>query len=88
MKEIVIQINGETMISVDVSVKNVMYVEKFMFGILLHVIMKMENIEQVLWMIQQLCVMKLKSHTRKKHILMKSKQPVKHKIFIFCFHFY
>ena len=37
----VIQINGGIMINVDVSVKNV---EKIMFGILLHVVVKMENI--------------------------------------------
>ena len=30
--------------NVNVSVKNVMYVKKIMFGILLHVIVKMENI--------------------------------------------
>ena len=36
-----------------------MYVKEVMFGILLHVIVKMENILQVLWMIQQFCVMKL-----------------------------
>ena len=41
MEENVIQINGGRMINVDVSVKNVMYVTKIMFGILLHVIMKM-----------------------------------------------
>ena len=35
----------------DVSVKNVMYVKKIMIGILLHVVVKMENIEQVLWII-------------------------------------
>ena len=40
----VIQINGEITINVDVSVKNVMYVEKIIFGILLHVIAKMGNI--------------------------------------------
>ena len=51
MKEIVIQINGGTMINVDVSVKNVIYVKRIMFGILLHVIVEMENIQQVLWMI-------------------------------------
>ena len=44
MEKIVIQINGGIMINVDVSVKNVMYVKKIMFGILLHVIVKMENI--------------------------------------------
>ena len=44
IEENVIQINGGLMINVDVSVKNVMYVKKIMFGILLHVIWKMENI--------------------------------------------
>ena len=44
MEEIVTRINGGIMINVDVSVKNVMYVKKIMFGILLHVIVKMENI--------------------------------------------
>ena len=40
----VIQINGGIMINVDVSVKNVTYVKKIIFGILLHVVVKMENI--------------------------------------------
>ena len=44
MEEIVIQVNGRIMINADVSVKNVMYMKKIMFGILLHVIVKMENI--------------------------------------------
>ena len=35
--------NGCIMINVDVSVKN-MYVEKTIFGILLHVVVKMESI--------------------------------------------
>ena len=39
--------------------KKRMYVKKIMFGTLLHVIVKMENIQQVLLMIQQLFVMKL-----------------------------
>ena len=34
MEENVTQINGGIMINVDVSVKNVMYVKKIMFGIL------------------------------------------------------
>ena len=38
MEDIVIQINGGIMLNVDVSVKNVMYVEKIMFGILIHLI--------------------------------------------------
>ena len=40
----VIQINGGIEINVDVSVKSVVYVKKVMFGILLHVVVKMENI--------------------------------------------
>ena len=43
MEEIVIQIHGGIMINADVSVKNVMCVKKTVFGILLHVIVKMEN---------------------------------------------
>ena len=32
-----------------------MYLKKIIFGILVNVFVKMENIQQVLWMIQQLC---------------------------------
>ena len=59
IEENVIQINGGVTINVDVSVKNVMYVKEIIFGILLHVVRKMENVKQVLWIIQQLRVMKL-----------------------------
>ena len=52
MEQNVIQINGEIMINVDVSVKNVMYLKKIIFGILLRVVVEMENIKQVLWIIQ------------------------------------
>ena len=44
MEKIVIQINGGITINVDVSVKNVMYAKKIMFGILLLVVVKMVNI--------------------------------------------
>ena len=44
MEENVIQIDGEITINVGVSVKNVMYVKKIIFGILLHVVVKVENI--------------------------------------------
>ena len=40
----VIQINGGITINVDVSVKIFMYMKKIIFGILLHLIVKMENI--------------------------------------------
>ena len=55
----VIQINGGTTINVDVSVKKIHVCEKIMFEILLHVIVKIENIYQVLWKIQWLLLMKL-----------------------------
>ena len=44
MEENVIQINGGLKKNVDVNVKNVMYVKNIIFGILLHVVVKMENI--------------------------------------------
>ena len=44
--------------------------------------------QQVLWMIQQLHLMKLQNHTMKKQISMKRKQFVKRKNFIFFLHFY
>ena len=43
-EENVIQINSGITINVDVNLKNIMYVKKIMFGILLHVIVKTENI--------------------------------------------
>ena len=39
-----IQINGGITVNVDVSVKNLMHVKKIIFGILLHVLVKTENI--------------------------------------------
>ena len=44
MEKNVIQINAGIATNVDVSVKNVMHVEKNIFGILLYVVVKMENI--------------------------------------------
>ena len=52
IKKNVIQINYGIMINVNVSVKNIIYVKKIKFEILVHVFVKMENIQQVLWMIQ------------------------------------
>ena len=40
----VIQINGGITINVDVSVKNIIYIKKIIFGILVHVFLKMKNI--------------------------------------------
>ena len=47
----VIHINGGIIINADVSAKNIVYVKQIIFGILLLVVAKMENIQQVLWMI-------------------------------------
>ena len=43
MVENVIQIKSGIMINVNESEKNIIYVEKFMFGILLHVVARMVN---------------------------------------------
>ena len=43
MEENVIQINGGITMNVDVSLKNVMYVKKNIFGIHLHVLVKMDD---------------------------------------------
>ena len=59
MQENEIQVNGGMMINVVVSVKNIIHVKKVMSEILLHVIVKMKNILQTLWMIQQFFVMKV-----------------------------
>ena len=44
MVENVIEINGGITINVDASVKKVIYVKKIIFGILLHVVVKMKGI--------------------------------------------
>ena len=44
MEENVIQTNGGISINANVSVKNVMYVKKIIFQILLHVVVKVGNI--------------------------------------------
>ena len=43
MEEDLIQINGETLINVDVSVRNIIHVKKVTFGALLDTFVKMEN---------------------------------------------
>ena len=44
MEENVIQIKSGMMINVDVSAKNILYMKKITFGILLHVVAKRESI--------------------------------------------
>ena len=99
MDEDVIEINGRTMIILHVTETNITYVKNIMFGTLVHVFVKIENIQQVLWVIQRLRVMKLQNHMMKtwirkldqtmklsrtmKQILMGIEQPAKRKILIF-----
>ena len=59
MEENVIQINGGIKDKCRCEHKNVMYVKIIIFGILQHVVVEMGNISQVLWMIQQLRLIKL-----------------------------
>ena len=58
----VIQIESRTMINVDVStnIQEKMFAKKVIFGILLHVVLKMVDMQKVLLTIQWLCAMKLK----------------------------
>ena len=51
MEKNVIHIKSGIIINVDVSVKNI-YVKNIVFGILLHVVVKMVNIYQILFTIQ------------------------------------
>ena len=44
MRKNVIQIESSIIINVDAIVKNIIYVKNVIFGILLHVIVKMKNI--------------------------------------------
>ena len=52
MEEKLIHVDGRIMINANLSVKNVMYVKKIMLEILLHVVVKMDNIKKVLRIIQ------------------------------------
>ena len=51
MEQNATQIKGGIILNVNMSVKNIIYKKKIMFGILVHVVVKTENIQQVLWMI-------------------------------------
>ena len=87
----VTRIDAGITVIVDVSVKKIMHVGKVKFRILLQVIVKMENIYQILWMIQRTCVTKSESHMMIKqfqHILMKRKRSAKRKTIIYYLHFY
>ena len=85
MEKNVIQTNGGIIINAPVSVKNVMVVKKIMFGIQLHVIKEIENIQQLLCMIQQLTVMKLWDDTMEKQILRKREEPAQNFYILIAF---
>ena len=78
MKRNVVHINGGIKINVYVSVENVIYIKKIIFRILIQVVVKMENIYQVVWMIQQLHVIELlkKKQKQLEQILMKKKNAI------------
>ena len=59
MEEIFIQINGGITINVNVSVKKMMYVKRILFGIQVNVFVRIENIQQLLWI--KLSVIKLQA---------------------------
>ena len=61
-----IQINSGKMTNVNMRVKNIIYVKEIMFEILLHLIVKLENIYHILWMIQRLFVMKLQMRMKRR----------------------
>ena len=97
MEQNVIQTNGGITINVDVSIKIIIYVKKIMFQILLRVIVKIENIQQVLCMIlcmilAIICDEIIKSyHKEIKTIptnVNKKISLVKHKVSIFYLPFY
>ena len=91
MKRNVVHINGGIKINVYVSVENAIYIKKIIFRILIQVVVKMENIYQVVWMIQQLHVIELlkKKQKQLEQILMKKKmQSLKQKVSVFYLHFY
>ena len=84
MEEIVIQIKGEIMINIDVSVKNVMYVKKTMSGILLHG----KYLPSIMDDSAIMCYEIIESYKEATNFNEKKTQPVKRKISIFYLHFY
>ena len=93
MEENLIQINGGLITNVDVSVKKRMYVKMIMFGILLHVAVKMEKyLASIMDDSAMTCDEIIESNAEETKTiptsLMKRKQPIKRKISIFYLHFY
>ena len=59
MEENIIQVKSGKTMNVDVNMKTIIYVKNTIFGILIHVVVKIESFYQVLSMIHLLHVMKL-----------------------------
>ena len=89
MEENVIQINGGISTNVDVSVKNVTYSKKIIFGNLLHIAVKMENSQHIGITDDSaiLCDEIIESYNEE-IILIKRNKSAKCKISIFYLHFY
>ena len=89
MEENVIQINGGISTNVDVSVKNVTYSKKIIFGILLPIAVKMENSQHIGITDDSaiLCDEIIESYNEE-IILIKRNKSAKCKISIFYLHFY
>ena len=49
MEESVTQIKSGIIVNVEASIKNIIYVKKIIIAILLHVVVKMENIRKYYW---------------------------------------
>ena len=74
MEESEIQIKIRIIVNVKASVRNIIYVRKIMFGILLHLVVKMVNILQILLTILSLRVMGLKRKQKQsQQILMRKR---------------
>ena len=59
VEENIIQVKSGKTMNVDVNIKTIIYVKNTIFGILIHVVVKIESFYQVLSMIHWLHVMKL-----------------------------
>ena len=59
VEENIIQVKSGKTMNVDVNMKTIIYVKNTIFGILIHVVVKIESFYQVLSMIHWLHVMKL-----------------------------
>ena len=86
MVKSVIQINGAIPVNIDVSVKDVMYVKKIIFGILLHEVVKIYMDDSPITSDEVIDSCNKETKTISKN-LVKRKQQVKRKNSVFYLHF-